>query len=279
MKVVIPMSGMGQRFVDKGYIAPKPLLVVDGKMIIEHILDMFDRENDEFVFIVNSKHEFENSISKVVSGLVKNSVVKVIEPHKLGPVFAVMEVSDFIKDEEEVIVSYCDNPYLWEYQDFKSYVLDKDLDGCIITHTGFHPHRLATTRMAYLKMGKDDLMEEIKEKESYTEDHWSEHGSTGTYYFKSGNILKKYFNECINKNINYNGEYYVTLVYNLLVLDGLKVGKYDTDFAMVFGTPREVEHFEAWKTLITGIQVKDEKSLLDSYRYWKKYNEKQGNIC
>ena len=89
--------------------------------------------------------------------------------------------------------------------------------------------------------------------------------------------MKKYFDLCMNNNLNHNGEYYVTLVYNLLVRDGLRVGKYDTDFVMVFGTPREVEHFEAWKTLILGIQVKDEQSLTDSFRYWKSYHEKQNN--
>ena len=279
MKIVIPMSGMGQRFVDEGYIAPKPLLVVGGKMIIEHILDMFDKQNDEFVFIVNEKHIWENNIDRVVKDLVNNSVVVTIAPHKLGPVYAVASVYEHIKDEEQVIVSYCDNPYLWDYQDFQNYVIREDLDGCILTHTGFHPHRLATTRMAYLKLGEDGLLQEIKEKESYTEDHWAEHGSTGTYYFRTGKQMKHYFDECMAKDINHNGEYYVTLTYNLLVADGLRVKKYDTSFAMVFGTPREVEHFQAWETLILGSQVKDEESLLKSYRYWRSYNEKQGNIC
>lgn len=279
MKIIIPMSGMGQRFVDVGYVAPKPLLVVGGKMIIEHILDMFDRENDDFVFIVNKKHVWEHSIDKVVEKLVRKSNVISIDPHKYGPVYAVQAAYDYIEDCEQVIVSYCDNPYLWDYSHFKKYVEEEKLDGCIMTHTGFHPHRLATTRMAYLKLGDDGLMQEIKEKESYTDDHWSEHGSTGTYYFKTGNHVKHYFDMCVEKNINYNGEYYVTLVYNLLVNDGLRVKKYDTDFAMVFGTPREVEHFNAWETLILGAQVKDEDSLLKSYRYWKEYNEKQGNLC
>jgi len=278
MKIVIPMSGMGKRFVDKGYIAPKPLLVVGGKMIIEHIIDMFDRDEDEFVFIVNDKHIWENNIDKVVSGLVKKSIVMTIPPHKLGPVYAVKAAYDNISDDEQVIVSYCDNPYLWDYDHFRGFVRDKNLDGCILTHTRFHPHRLASTRMAYLKLGPDGLLEEIKEKESYTDNHWGENGSTGTYYFRSGRIMKHYFDECMEKDVNYNGEYYVTLVYNLLVQDGLRVMKYDTTHAMVFGTPHEVEHFQAWETLIFGNQIKDEESLLKSYRYWRAYNEKQGNL-
>ena len=53
MKIVIPMAGTGNRFVQKVYADPKPLIRVNGKRIIEYILDMFDVENDEFVFICN----------------------------------------------------------------------------------------------------------------------------------------------------------------------------------------------------------------------------------
>ena len=38
MRVLIPMAGRGDRFVDKGYKDPKPLIKVNGKMIIEYIL-------------------------------------------------------------------------------------------------------------------------------------------------------------------------------------------------------------------------------------------------
>jgi NDP-sugar pyrophosphorylase family protein len=34
MHVVMPMSGVGQRFIDASYNDPKPLIVVDGKPII-----------------------------------------------------------------------------------------------------------------------------------------------------------------------------------------------------------------------------------------------------
>ena len=55
MKVLIPMAGTGNRFVQAGYQDPKPLINVGGKRIIEYILDMFD-EKDEIVFICNTEH-------------------------------------------------------------------------------------------------------------------------------------------------------------------------------------------------------------------------------
>ena len=33
------MSGVGNRFIEAGYQDPKPLIIVDGKPIIEHVCD------------------------------------------------------------------------------------------------------------------------------------------------------------------------------------------------------------------------------------------------
>ena len=39
MNIVIPLGGVGQRFIDEGYIYPKPLIKVEGKEIIRWLLD------------------------------------------------------------------------------------------------------------------------------------------------------------------------------------------------------------------------------------------------
>ena len=179
-------------------------------------------------------------------------------------------VLDHLRDDE-VIISYCDNPYLWDYDHFKKWVKAKDVDGCILSHTGFHPHRLSPTFMAHIKETNLKI-EAVKEKEPYTNDPMSEQASTGTYYFKKVSDVKKYFQKLMDMNINHKGEFYVTLVYNLLIKDGLSVYCYPTDFVTVFGTPEEVENFEAWQTLINSTQVKDVQGLVDSYTYWKGYN-------
>ena len=41
MQIVIPMSGFGERFRRAGYTVPKPLVRIEGKTIIEHVVDMF----------------------------------------------------------------------------------------------------------------------------------------------------------------------------------------------------------------------------------------------
>lgn len=271
MKILVPMAGLGQRFVDAGYTDPKPLIKVMKQRVIEYISNMFD-SSDEFVFVCNETHMIETDMLNILYGIRPDSKVVSMENHKLGPVYTVQQTYDLIDDEEEVMVVYCDNPIVWDRNEFHNYVNDKNLDGCVISHSGFHPHTLNNTKMAFMKTD-GDLVTEIKEKECYTDDPMSEHASSGMYYFKKGSYIKKYFDEAMERNIQYNGEYYVTLVYNLLIQDGLRVGYYDTPFTTVMGTPEEVENIEAWNSIINKGQVKNEDDLVKCYRYWKQYHE------
>jgi len=272
MKILIPMAGTGNRFVEAGYTKPKPLIDVGGKKIIEYILDMFDDE-DEIIFICNSNHIKNTNMKKVLTSLNPSAQIFEIEEHKKGPIYTIMPFLHLIDDEEPVMVCYCDNPFIWNRKDFNLHVVRNKLDGCILTHTGLHPHTLNSTKMAFLKTDKE-LMTEIKEKECYTDNPMSEHASTGAYYFNMGKIMKECFRHSMDNDVTYNGEHYVTLAYNSLVDRGYRIGFFDTDFVTVFGTPAEVQSFEAWKTVLTSGQVKSERDAIECYRYWKAYHEK-----
>ena len=52
MQLIIPMSGLGQRFINAGYKIPKPLIKVDNKSIISHVVNMFPGI-DSVIFICN----------------------------------------------------------------------------------------------------------------------------------------------------------------------------------------------------------------------------------
>ena len=52
MKVIISMSGMSSRFTNAGYNVPKFMIKVDGKTVIEHIVDLYPIDSD-FIFIIN----------------------------------------------------------------------------------------------------------------------------------------------------------------------------------------------------------------------------------
>ena len=275
MKVLIPMAGTGNRFVQKGYQEPKPLIKVDDKRIIEYILEVFT-EDDDIFFICNKTHLLETEMSKILLEIRPDATVLEIDNHKKGPIFTILPFFDLIDDEEDVMVCYCDNPFTWNRKSFFNYVGENRLDGCILTHTGMHPHTLNSTRMAFLKIDEESgLLKEIKEKESYTDDPMSEHASTGAYYFSCGKDMKQCFLDCSNKGVNYNGEYYVTLAYNCLVQSGKRIGYYDSEYVTVFGTPEELQSYQAWHTILNSGQVKGEEDLLKCYHYWRGFHERK----
>ena len=47
MQLIIPMSGIGQRFMEKGYKVPKPLIPISGKPMVQHVIEMFPDVEEE----------------------------------------------------------------------------------------------------------------------------------------------------------------------------------------------------------------------------------------
>jgi NDP-sugar pyrophosphorylase family protein len=257
MHIIIPMSGIGKRFIEAGYKVPKPLIRVDKKTIIEHVCNLFPEE-DKFTFICNSKHSADTNIKQVLQGIKPNANIIEIPNHKKGPVYAVSLVNRLIEDDEEVIVSYCDFGTYWNYKNFLKHTRDRDADGAIVAYKGFHPHMLRNANYAFMQ-DKKQWMLKIKEKESFTNSRMQEYASNGTYYFKKGSYVKKFFRKLIGNNIHLKGEYYVSLVYNLLVSNGLKVSIYEIQHFLQWGTPQDLEEYSMWSKYFRNILEKKKK--------------------
>ena len=257
MHIIIPMSGIGKRFIEEGYKVPKPLIRVDEKTIIEHVCNLFPDEN-KFTFICNSKQLADTNIKQVLQSIKPNSNIIGIPNHKKGPVYAVSLVNEVIEDDEEVIVSYCDFGTYWDYKNFLKHTRDRDADGAIVAYKGFHPHMLGNTNYAFMQ-DKKQWMLKIKEKQPFTNNRMQEYASNGIYYFKRGSYVKKFFQKLIDDNISFKGEYYVSLVYNLLASNGLKVSIYEIQHMLQWGTPQDFEDYTMWSKYFSNILKRKKK--------------------
>ena len=183
MKIIIPMSGAGERFKRAGYVEPKPLIRINGKTIIEHVINLFPREED-FVFICNEDHLKTTKIREILLSAKPNAKIVSIKNHKLGPVWAVSKIFDLIDNDDPIIVNYCDFFMDWDYEDFKKTVEKNQCDGAIVAYKGFHPHLLHEENFyASMRTDENNSMIEIKEKHSFTANKMDSPQSIGTYYF------------------------------------------------------------------------------------------------
>jgi NDP-sugar pyrophosphorylase family protein len=266
MKIIIPMSGIGKRFIEAGYSEPKPLIKIENKPIIEHVINLFDKENDEYVFICNDLHLKETNMKEILLSIIPNcKIYEVSVNNRKGPVDAIMQISEKeIKDTDEIIVSYCDYGTLWNYRLFKKELKEYNLDGAIPSYIGFHPHMLGSDNYAFVKEENKKFIA-IQEKQPFTNDKMNEYASNGTYYFKTGAIVKKYFKKLINRNISINGEYYCSMVYNLMKEDNLNIRVFEIEKMLQWGTPKDLEEYLVWSNYFLKREKNFNKKLVDKY--------------
>jgi NDP-sugar pyrophosphorylase family protein len=240
------MSGFGERFRRAGYSVPKPLIEIDSKPIIAHVIDMFPGEKD-FIFICNQDHLANSSyhMEAILQQYCPSGRIVGIPPHKLGPIHAIQQVEDLIAPDRPVVVNYCDFTCYWGWQHFKEFVTKTGCAGAIPAYKGFHPHTLGSTNYAYMREANGWVLD-IQEKQPYTDNRMEEYASSGTYYFASGRIMGEAFRMIIDQQLNIGGEYYVSLSYKHLLAENHPVAVYPLQHFMQWGTPEDVVEYNSW---------------------------------
>ena len=245
-QIVIPMSGFGERFRKAGYSLPKPLIEVDGKPIIAHVIDLFPGEFD-FLFICNNEHLSNSAyrLKEILNQYCPTGRIVGIPSHKLGPVYAIWQVEDMIDSDRPVVVNYCDFTCYWKWQHFKEFVSATECIGAIPGYKGLHPHSLGSTNYAYMREEKGWVID-IQEKKPFTDNRMQEYASSGTYYFATGEIMKSACHEAMEKELKIGGEYYVSLAYKPLLEKKYPIVVYPIQHFMQWGTPEDLKEYNGW---------------------------------
>lgn len=248
------MTGNGSRFVSAGYKDLKPFIDVQGKPMIQWIVERMVPQEEDILFICRKEHLIKNPQYRVILEKIapKAQILEVSTWEKKGPVYDILKVTEFISDEKPTVVTYCDYFMLWNWESFKTKTLENNCDGAIPCYSGFHPHLLPQKNIyASCQTDSEDFLTEIREKYSFNENKFLSRHSPGLYYFRSGSLLKKYYQKAIDVDLSLNGEFYSSLPYNLMVKDSLKVwAPINVDYFCQWGTPEDLNEYLFWTNLV-----------------------------
>lgn len=239
MKIIIPMTGKSKRFKEVGIDTPKQFLEVSGKKIIDHVIDMFPGEKD--INLIVSKEDIKNRNLKDYFESISKYNITIIDHQISGPGGAVLN-SGLLETDEEIIINYCDFSNIWNWENFKKFVIANKPDGIIPAYRGLHPHSVYENDYAFLDV-EDNKVISIKEKESFTDNKIDEYASTGSYYFKSGNIAKNYIQKTFELEKFINNEIYISTPYEEMIKDNMKIYLYHVDYFFQWGTPEDYNEF------------------------------------
>jgi NDP-sugar pyrophosphorylase family protein len=250
MQIIIPMTGEGSRFVRAGYSRLKPFIKIHGSPMIRWVVSMFPGAEENITFICR-KEQAENNYyfkKELLSAAPNASIFFINKWEKLGPAHDVLMSSEIIDDDQPVLVSYCDFYARWNFSKFKSLVKNNKIDGVVPCYTGFHPHIVHKENLyASCDTDRKFFLRKISEKAQLNLNKEDDLYSPGLYYFSSGKLLKKYCQQLVDSQQRINGEYYMSLPYNFLVKDGLKVlCPPIIDYFCQWGTPKDLEEYLMW---------------------------------
>jgi glucose-1-phosphate thymidylyltransferase len=250
MKLIIPMAGRGTRVRPHSHTVPKPLLPVAGTMIIERIIETFnrtlDRDITEIVFILGP--DFGEDIKqplREMSARHKAKPIFEVQAEALGTAHAVACASDHL--DGEVIIAFADTIF----DSDEPFELG-DADSVIWLKKVEDPSRFGVA------VYEGDTITGFVEK---PKEFISDLAIIGVYYFKSGKALKEKIDKVIGDDMRGpGGEYFLTAALDMMIKEGKVFKTATVDEWLDCGT------LPAWLET-TGIITEKEFNGVDEHKY------------
>jgi NDP-sugar pyrophosphorylase family protein len=263
MLIFVPMAGYGERYRRAGYAVPKPLVPVDGRPMIERVVEGFGslRQGDRFLFAVNRVHATSTDLLGALERAAPGAEVLVIEPHRDGPVQTLLACAGHIPPDEPVALNYCDFGVRWSFEAFRTWCEAGAWDAAMSGYRGFHPHLLGPTLYATMRVDERPSdapgarVLEVREKHRFTDDRMGEYSSAGLYWFREGRLLLDAARAVARDDERVAGELYVSTVVQRLVGEGRNVGVYPLERFFQWGTAEDLADYESWARALRGLDA------------------------
>ena len=231
MKVLIPMAGEGSRFQKAGYAFPKPLIEVNGKPMIQLVVENLNIDA-QHIFVVRREHEERYNIKHLLQLISPGCEVVYTDGLTEGAACTTLLAKEFINNDEPLLYANSDQFLEWNSNEFMYSMMADNIDGGMLTFEATHP------KWSFAKLGPDGYVTEVAEKKPI-----SNIATTGIYYWKHGSDYVKYAEQMIEKDIRVNNEFYVCPVFNEAIADDKKIKIFPTEKMWGIGTPEDLDTF------------------------------------
>ena len=233
MKVLIPMAGAGSRFEQAGYTFPKPLIEVNGKPMIQTVVENLNVDA-EHIFIVQKEHYEKYNLQYLLNLITPNCKIVQVNGMTEGAACTTLLAKEYINNDEPLLTANSDQFVDWDSNEFLYSMQADNVDGGILTFDSIHP------KWSFAKLNDEGFVSEVAEKKPI-----SNHATVGIYYWAKGSDYVKYAEQMISKDVRVNNEFYVCPVFNEAIQDNKKIKTFNIDSNEMWGlgTPEDLERF------------------------------------
>jgi NDP-sugar pyrophosphorylase family protein len=237
---LIPMAGLGKRFLDAGYKIPKPLIDIHGKPMFVRAVKSLPKA-DLTIFVCSKQHVEIFKINKIIRSFFPNSKIIISSKKKKGQAADCFEASKYLKKDDVLTIGACDNSMI-----FNSISLKNKINKSELVVWTFKNKKIVSKNpnmYGYAQTGKKDNIVKISCKKKISKIAWQDHVIIGAFSFKRAEVFLKYTKKLLSSNLKINNEYYMDSVAEICVKSGLNAKVNLVKKYYGWGTPQDLNNY------------------------------------
>ena len=196
LNILIPMAGAGSRFEKAGYTFPKPLIDVNGKPMIQVVIENLNIKAN-YIYIVQKSHREKYNLDTLLNLITPNCKIVEVDGLTEGAASTALLAKEYINNDKPLFFANSDQFVEWDSNEFMYKMNETNADGGIVSFTATHP------KWSFAKIDENGLVTEVAEKNPI-----SDIATVGYYWWKNGSDFVKYAEQMIDKDLRINNEFY-----------------------------------------------------------------------
>lgn len=234
MNILIPMAGEGSRFKKAGYTFPKPLIEVNGKPMIQMVVENLQFKDAKYIFLTRKEHledykGLQSTLQEITKG---NCEIVEVDGLTEGAACTALLAKEFIDNDEELLIANSDQYIEWQPKNFEYLKNTNMFDGIVLCFNSSHP------KWSFVRVDEDGYVNEVAEKNPI-----SDIATTGIYWWAKGSDFVYCAEKMIDRNIRVNNEFYIAPVYNELIKEDGELIPFYVQEMWGTGTPEDLNVF------------------------------------
>ena len=214
MNILILMAGNEKDFSEKGY--PKYFIEIQNKPMIQRTIELLETFGENITCIIRKEDQEKYFLGDTLKILCPKCKIIEVAGDTKGAVCSALFAIDEINNSEELLLingsQLIKTSITPAIENFKK----RELDGGIVTINAVHP------KYSSVVLDENNLVIQTSEKRPI-----SNMASTGCCYFKKGADFVGAAFAVIEKDVNTQGQYYISATFNEMILNNRKIGIFE----------------------------------------------------
>lgn len=232
----MPMAGEGSRFLKEGWTIPKPLIKLRDIPLFKRAINsipIFDIPV-KHSFIVRQEHIDLYKIDSTIKEFLPDANIFSVQNTTRGAVETCLLADSVIDKNDSIVIMDCDFEFIsYSFLSIIREILSKSIDevngGVLVS---FDSNK---ARYSYAEIDESGFVKRTVEKEVI-----SNHALCGAYFFSSSESFLNAAHSLLKETNLDQSEFYVSLLYNILLKTGEVVRLVKVDKYCSYGTPEEL---------------------------------------